>query len=631
MWRSLLPRHAHKSACPVSEPFATATTATSPARRCYSLRSQKIQAVVHEHKRAKEQDRDLILKVMGTLPSPREARQFLSRFSTPDPARAVDSSSSSSSPSSSKSKGSETQRSTGASQFVDTLLWPTDHLALIKLEGPFDAKNLASIATTLVQLQKLGLMSIVMLDNQGWWQNQSPALLGPVESEMERQLAETRQRMMKDMAEMVEEIEKFGGRARPIYEGVFEEDETAPAAVVDHMSKTGARGPLELKKLLSSISEDGSDDEIRIKPGLLPVESCLKLRQIPVLIPMATTACCHRVPLQSNKALVALAKYMGKSTAEAVEGINNGEGMGSRGLVPMRLIVVNTTGGIPLTRSYGIDGPTHCFVNLKDEYGAILEDLENMDHITSAVATSYRSDLDMIKESLEHLPPTCSALITSSPSLTLITNLITDKPLFSSTMRGQDPKVMLATTVLRNGLDMFAFRGSLAGLDLSRLQVLLESSFGKPLDGDGYYARIKDRTRTVILAGQDYMGAAIVTQEGGGIPHAKGDPSSSEKAPLATVAYLDKFSVAPKSQGIGVADILWKKLTDEFPDLVWRSRSNNPVNKWYFDRADGNIRIPGTNWTVFWYGPKGLSLIRDYIEICRDIPASFTTPKATKS
>ena len=47
----------------------------------------------------------------------------------------------------------------------------------------------------------------------------------------------------------------------------------------------------------------------------------------------------------------------------------------------------------------------------------------------------------------------------------------------------------------------------------------------------------------------------------------------------------------------------------------------------YFDRADGNIKIPGTNWTVFWYGPKGLGLIRDYIHICRDIPASFLPPK----
>lgn len=512
---------------------------------------------------------------MGTLPSPREARQFLSRFSLPDPPAAAEAST---------SIASETNPS--GTNFVDTLLWPTDHLALIKLEGPFERENLSAIASTLVQLQRLGLMSIVMLDNQGWWQPNQNTLIsvGSLESEVEHQSAETRQRMMKDMTEMVEEIEKFGGRARPVYEGVFEEDESAASAVVDHSPKTGVDGKQELNKLLSSITED-EGDEIRIKPGLLPVESCLKLRQIPVLIPMATTSSCHRVPVQSNKALVALSKYMGKSGGDTNglgqdngNGNSNGGGLGPRGLVPMRLIVVNTTGGIPLTRANGIDGPTHCFVNLKDEYGSILEDLENMDHITPAVATSYRSDLDMIKESLEHLPPTCSALITSSPSLTLITNLITDKPLFSSTMRGEDPKVMLATTVLRNGLDIFSFRGSLAGLDLPRLQGLLESSFGKPLDGEGYYARIKDRTRTVILAGQDYMGAAIVTQEGGAPSQVKGTESAPSK--LATVAYLDKFSVAPKSQGIGVADILWKKLTDEFPDLVWRSRSDNPVNKW---------------------------------------------------
>ncbi|KAG0041595.1 Amino-acid acetyltransferase, mitochondrial, partial [Gryganskiella cystojenkinii] len=566
--------------------------------RFYTLRSHKIQAVVSQHRKEQEQDRDLILKVMGSVRSPREARHFLSRFSSPEPP-AIESAT---------LGATEQQQTSAGAKFVDTLDWPSDHLALIKLEGPFERDNFAAIASTLVQLQKLGLMSIVMLDNQGWWTNQSP-VAGSIESEVEHQSAQTRQRMMKDMTEMVEEIEKFGGRARPIYEGVFEEEN-------EPMMETHGDA-LEVTK-----------ETIRIKPGLSPVESCLKLRQIPVLIPMATTAACHRVPVQSNRALVALSKYMGQS-GNVLKGSGNGL---TRGLVPMRLIVVNTTGGIPLTRARGIDGPTHCFVNLKDEYGSILEDLENMDHITPSVATSYRSDLDMIKESLEHLPPTCSALITSSPSLTLITNLITDKPLFSSTMRGEDPKVMLATTVLRNGLDIFTFRESLVGLDLPRLQGLLESSFGKPLDGPGYYSRIQDRTKTVILAGQDYMGAAIVTREGGGprsaaaAAAAKGSPT---KVPdLATVAYLDKFSVAPKSQGIGVADILWKKLTDEFPDLVWRRQYDNPVNKWYFDRADGNIRIPGTNWTVFWYGPKGLSLIRDYIEICREIPASFKAKPA---
>ncbi|CAO3569581.1 unnamed protein product [Mortierella alpina] len=527
---------------------------------------------------------DLILKVMGTLPSPREARQFLSKFSPTTPAAPA--------PSASNEKGD--------TDFVDTLLWPTDHLALIKLEGPFKKSDLAAIANTLVQLQRLGLMSVVMLDNQTWWQD-----AGELD-----QAAETRQRMMKDMLELVEEIETSGGKARPVSEDVFE----APPH----------RRPGHDRIAQPQQQPHASADEVTIRPGLRPLQSCLKLQQIPVMIPMATTASSHRVPVQSNEALVALAKYMGSTVKQDAVPPPGAEQHGHGPLVPMRLVVVNTTGGIPLTRSNGIDGPTHCFVNLKDEYSAILDDLDHMDSISAPLAKSYRSDLAMIKESLEHLPPTCSALITSSPSLTLITNLITDKPLFSSTMRGQDPKVMLATTVLRSGLDIFTFRNSLKGLDLKRLQGLLESSFGKPMDAEGFYARIQDRTKTVILAGQDYMGAAIVTREGGTLR----DPTQGESGGrLVSVAYLDKFSVAPKSQGIGVADILWKKLTDEFPDLVWRSRSDNPVNKWYFDRADGNIKIPGTNWTVFWYGPQGLQLIRDYMHICRDIPASFLPKK----
>ncbi|KAG0201509.1 Amino-acid acetyltransferase, mitochondrial [Mortierella sp. GBA30] len=583
MWCSLLTR-------PAGSPRVSAFTLQTVACRSYSLKSSKIQAIMQEHRQAREKDRDLIIKVMGTMPSPREARQFLSKFSPVVPTTI-----------SSKSCGMpSTTATTTDTDFVDTLLWPTDHLALIKLEGPFEKVNLTAIANTLVQLQQLGLMSIVMLDNQTWWQTQTT--VNPLHTIEDQDSAETRERMMKDMFELVEEIEKSGGRARPVYEDVFE-------------AKTSLRqgpGHDRIPYLTATAERD-----ITVRPGLRPIQSSLKMRHIPVMIPMATTSSSHRIPVQSNRGLVALAKYMGSTTKTDLA-----HGAATHGpLVPMRLIVVNTTGGIPLTRTSGIKGPTHCFVNLKDEYLSIIDDLDNMD-IPHALAKSYRSDLDMIQQSLEYLPRTCSALITSSPSLTLITNLITDKPLFSSTMRGQDPKGMLATTVLRSGLDIFTFRNSLQGLDLKKLQGLLESSFGKPLDGEGFYSRIQDRTKTVILAGLDYMGAAIVTREGG-----DEDPEAKGNRRLATVAYLDKFSIAPKSQGIGVADILWKKLTDEFPDLVWRSRSDNPVNKWYFDRADGNIKIPGTNWTVFWYGPQGLGLMRDYMKICRDIPASFLAAK----
>ncbi|KAF9969584.1 Amino-acid acetyltransferase, mitochondrial [Actinomortierella ambigua] len=554
-----------------------------------AARNQALQAAQErQREQANARDkkkRDLILKVMGTIPSPREARQFLNRFSQPPEEGSV-------------SSGAATTPS-----FVDSLFWPSSHhLALIKVEGPFNRESLATIANTLVQLQQLGLMSIVMLDNRTWWQQhplQDEFLDSNGATSDEAATAATatvRRRMMKDMAEFVEELEAAGGKARPINEGLFETD----------------------GRSTSSSSSSGSRPEIKIADRMAPIQSCLKLGQIPVVIPMVTSTTSVHMPTQSNEAMVSLAKYMAETAKQphAPPGFK----------VPMRLVVINTTGGIPLTRSRGIRGPTHSFVNLRGEYDTILEDLAHMEHLPKDTEESYRSDLDMIKASLDVLPPTCSALITSSPSLTLITNLITDKPLFSSTTRATDPKGMLATTVVRRGLDIATLRHSLNGLDLGRMTQLLESSFAKPLDGPGYYRRIRDRTESVILTGTDYEGAAIVTREGGEETKIGNGPARR----LATVAYLDKFAVAPKSQGIGVADILWKQLQDNFPDLVWRSRTDNPVNKWYFDRADGTIRIPGTNWTVFWYGPKGRHLIQDYVEICRNIPASFFAPPAKK-
>ena len=84
--------------------------------------------------------------------------------------------------------------------------------------------------------------------------------------------------------------------------------------------------------------------------------------------------------------------------------------------------------------------------------------------------------------------------------------------------------------------------------------------------------------------------------------------------------YLDKFAVLPSHQGDGTVDFLWVALHDEsyglgLPysvnpneggkqgegegrDLVWRSRANNPVNKWYFERSTGHVRMG--DWVLFW-------------------------------
>lgn len=159
-------------------------------------------------------------------------------------------------------------------------------------------------------------------------------------------------------------------------------------------------------------------------------------------------------------------------------------------------------------------------------------------------------------------------------------------------------------------------------IDIPKLTELLEASFGKILDTEPFYARMQRDLDFCIIAG-DYQGVAIVTNE---YP----DPSSTSyppSSPIKAISYLDKFAVLPSLQGDGTVDFLWGALRDESfglgvadalnpnvgglqgkgvgKDLVWRSRGNNPVNKWYYERSNGFFKIPppkGSNvgFSLFW-------------------------------
>ncbi len=93
--------------------------------------------------------------------------------------------------------------------------------------------------------------------------------------------------------------------------------------------------------------------------------------------------------------------------------------------------------------------------------------------------------------------------------------------------------------------------------------------------------------------------------------------------------YLDKFAVLKKSQGAGgVADIVFNAMVrDCFPGGVcWRSRKNNPVNKWYFERADGSLRLDESNWTMFWTSEESIlggERLPDYMDVCRNVVPSW--------
>lgn len=286
-------------------------------------------------------------------------------------------------------------------------------------------------------------------------------------------------------------------------------------------------------------------------------------------------------------------------------------------------------------------------------------------------------NLQLMKHTLALLPPASSAFLTtpeavansqSRPPLAshgprvrtrrqrnpLIHNLLTDKPAFSSSLpshRLRDPAAQGSAPPVTSSPATFFKRGmplsivpdplvqawtapsasnpsitlSDPRIDLSRLTHLIEDSFDRKLDVPHYLNRIKDRIAGIIIAGE-YEGGAVMTWE-----TPPGVPADERER---MVPYLDKFAVLKRSQGAGgVADIVFKALVRGcFPDGVcWRSRKNNPVNKWYFERAKGTWKMPGTNWTMFWTTEGvqiGDRLFSDYAEVCRTVQPSWADNKS---
>lgn len=299
---------------------------------------------------------------------------------------------------------------------------------------------------------------------------------------------------------------------------------------------------------------------------------------------------------------------------------------------------------------------------------------------------AHLKNLDLAKNTLAILPSTSSALITTPreaanlhPSMEntdggstlglvgtvgtrrshnpLIHNLLTDRPSHSSSLplgrikpllRTTDPAsnpVMSPTTLAKRGMPVTVYPDPNSSgwtppkpgeprlkltdtcVDLPRLVHLIEDSFNRKLDVPHYLDRVEQSLAGVIIAGE-YEGGAILTWER---PFGMDEKTAYESGYL--VPYLDKFAVLKKSQGAGgVADIVFNAMVrDCFPEGVcWRSRKNNPVNKWYFERSRGTMKLPGCNWSMFWTTPSVMlqdERIREYEDVCRSILPSWADNK----
>ena len=457
------------------------------------------------------------------------------------------------------------------------------HIALVKLKdvATLSQETLSGVAETLVQLNRLSLSPCVVIDAAN----------------------QNRQDISIQLDLLVDAINKFGNIARRI-DNVFCTTRSGEARV-------GQR------KLL-------------LRP--------LQREHIPVVAPIAYNEDEQRIVfISASQAMITLTKEFAGLTPPITT---------SNQFSLDRVITIDAAGGIPNAKA--ADG-RHVFLNLEQEYKYVQDNL--------TPNSTPLENLTLLNTILRLLPPTSSGLMTTYAEAanhgrqlynhssnvgtrrqknSLIHNLLTDKPAHSSSL----PLSRLSDSQTPPSHSSFVKRGMPITLlpnpytqpwhpshriqltdpriNLPRLVHLIEDSFNRKLDLQHYLARVNDKIAGIIIAG-DYEGGAILTWE---IPDSGGDP----------VPYLDKFAVLKKSQGAGgVADIVFNAMVRScFPNGVcWRSRRDNPVNKWYFERSRGTWKVDG-HWCMFWTGEgveSDSKRFEDYVSVCRGVKPSWADRK----
>lgn len=529
-------------------------------------------------------------------------------------------------------------------------------------------ETLGGIGRTLVRLKKLGLIPVVVID---------PVSTRDVQAKMTS--LEWRAEMRIQSSRVVQAIEQAKGRARTI-DG---------ACVVKVECPTSSVNIFEGEELEG---EEKDEEEVSITLPQLII-AALSHGTIPIIPPIAHDTQVKAVEITADSIILALTRLFSQSKAILSSSLKDALSEPSLTLVD-RIIYVDPLGGIPST-----DRPNnsaHVFLNMEQEYEAVKEEL-----IVGLVGdrglplkerTVHLRTLKTLRRVLAILPSNSSAMITtpkaaassshtsnlsnsyanisndtlnpgpSSPTMTtnpqmkppnktpidrnpLIHNLLTDKPVFSSSLPVLSPNspYQTSSTLLKHGIPLVimtnlaypypghkVFKLNDGTIDFDRLVYLIEDSFGKKLDVERYLKRVNDRIAGLIIAG-DYEGAAIVTWETDGRATRKYGVNRLEG--WKKVLYLDKFVVLRRCQGMGgVADVVFKAMVmGVFPGegILWRSRKVNVVNKWYFERAKGTYKIPDSKWTMFWTGGQGKEVdggrgkFEQYLSICSTLESIF--------
>lgn len=239
-------------------------------------------------------------------------------------------------------------------------------------------------------------------------------------------------------------------------------------------------------------------------------------------------------------------------------------------LQPYKVVFLTGTGGL-----LDEEGDILSSINLATDFPELMQ--------ADWVNGGMRLKLEEIKLLLDDLPLSSSVSITKPSELA--------RELFTHAGAG---------TLVRRGERIKASTDK-ASLDADKMEALITRAFGrKPIAG--YWDALELDQAFVT---DSYRAAAITTTLNGWI-------------------YLDKFAVLDDARGEGLGRAVWHRLVDYAPRLIWRSRTTNPVNGFYFDECDGAVRRG--EWTVFWRGENiDLDDIRDVVEQAFALPPTLET------
>lgn len=210
---------------------------------------------------------------------------------------------------------------------------------------------------------------------------------------------------------------------------------------------------------------------------------------------------------------------------------------------PQKIVFLTSTGGLLNGDDELIDA-----INLESDYEA----LSQAPWIHSGMALK----LDMIKRLLDGLP------LSSSVSITTTDRLM--KELFTHGGAG---------TLIRRGESIHVTEKA----DTEHITPLLEEAFGKALRQDYW----DDTPVSYTIHTEKFRAAAIVSTF-------RGRPC------------LDKFAVSQSARGEGLAKTVWRLLIEKSPQIIWRTRQDNPFNGFYLSVADGFLRQGP--WLILWSG-----------------------------